>query len=162
MVSRVEGAEKRAGPWYALTMSNAFDDDYYTWTKTQAEALRRRSANELDWDLLSQELDALGQSEERELNSRYRVLLTHLLKWIMQPERRSRSWETTIRIQRRDLARHLGKNPGLKRIEAEEFEDAYQVARLQASNETDLEFALFPEQPPFTMDQAKDETYWPQ
>jgi hypothetical protein len=142
-------------------MSHAYDDDYYTWTKTQSDALKRRSANELDWDLLSQELDAWGQSEERELNSRFRVLLTHLLKWIVQSERRSRSWESTIKVQRRDLARHILKNPGLKNVEGEEFADAYQASRLIASAETDLELALFPASPPFTMDQAKDENWWP-
>jgi hypothetical protein len=142
-------------------MSSAYDDDYYSWTKAQADALKRRSANELDWDLLSEELDALGRSEEWELNSRYRVLLAHLLKWIVQPERRTRSWENTIRAQRRDVATHLRKNPGLQRVDAEEFAEAYQAARLFASSETDLDVALFPEVPPFTMDQAKDENFWP-
>jgi Domain of unknown function DUF29 len=142
-------------------MSSAYDDDFYTWTRTQAEALKRRSANELDWDYLSQELDALGQSEERELNSRFRVLLMHLLKWIVQPERRTRSWENTIRVQRMAVARHLAKNPGLKRIEAEEFADAYTAARLEASSETDMDAAAFPKAPPFTLDQAKDDGFWP-
>lgn len=143
-------------------MSHAYDEDYYTWTKTQADALRRRSANELDWDLLSQELEALGKTEERELRSRYRVLLAHLLKWIIRPERRSRSWENTIQTQRDEVSAHLADNPGLKSIEAEAFSSAFRNARRDASTETDLDLALFPEQPPFTMDQAKDDSFWPQ
>lgn len=142
-------------------MSHAYDDDYYTWTLKQADALKRRSANELDWDLLSQELEALSRTEERELQSRYRVLLSHLLKWIYQPERRSRSWENTIQTQREEVERHLGKNPGLKRVDPEEFLVAYRFARRDASSETDLDVDTFPKEPPFSMDQAKDEAWWP-
>jgi hypothetical protein len=142
-------------------MTSTYDDDYYTWTKLQADALRRRSANELDWDLLSQELEALGKTEERELRSRYRVLLAHLLKWIVQPDRRTRSLENTIRTQRDEVDVHLTDNPGLKSIESEAFASAYRNARRDASTETDLDLKSFPETPPFTMDQAKDEAWWP-
>ncbi len=142
-------------------MSKTYEADYYSWTKEQADALKRRSANELDWDLLAQELDALGASEERELESRYRVLLAHLLKWHYQPERRSRSWRNTIATQRRLIARHLARNPGLKGEEAQVFEEAFSYARLDASSETDLDLDFFPEAPPFTMDEAKDEAWLP-
>ncbi|HAJ46101.1 MAG TPA: DUF29 domain-containing protein, partial [Alphaproteobacteria bacterium] len=124
-------------------------------------ALRRRSANELDWDGLAEEMAALGASEERELNTRFRVLLEHLLKWILQPERRGRSWENTIQNQRSDIARHLKRNPGLKRLEAEEFADAYTKARRDASSEMDMDLALIPAEPPFSLDEAKDEGWWP-
>ena len=79
-------------------MSKGFDADYYTWTREQADALKRRSANELDWDKLAEELYCLGVSEEKELGSRYVVLLAHLLKWIHQPDRRSRSWRNTLQL----------------------------------------------------------------
>ena len=143
-------------------MATRFNADYYTWTKEQADALKRRSANELDWERLAEELDALGASEERELYSRYVVLLTHLLKWIYQPDRRGRSWDNSIQEQRRRIARHLKRNPGLKgSAEAEEFADAYADARLRASSETDLDIDVFPEAPPFTMEQAKDAEWMP-
>jgi hypothetical protein len=143
-------------------MTKTFNADYYSWTKEQADALKRRSANELDWDRLAEEMDALGASEERELNSRYVVLLTHLLKWIYQPERRGRSWSLTIVEQRAQIARHLGRNPGLKGHDAEEFSIAYASARRTAAIETDLDLETFPEAPPFTMDQAKDEAWMPE
>jgi hypothetical protein len=143
-------------------MTKTYDADYYSWTREQADALKRRSANELDWDRLAEEMDALGASEERELNARYVVLLTHLLKWIYQPERRGRSWSNTISEQRAQIARHLRRNPGLKAHDAEEFEIAYQSARREASTETDLDVDVFPEAPPFTMEQAKDEAWMPE
>lgn len=143
-------------------MTDLYDADYWAWTQKQAEALRRRSGNELDWDLLAQELDALGATEERELRSRYIVLITHLLKWAFQPERRSRSWTNSIANQRADIADHMKRNPGLKSLEEETFYGAYLNARRQASTETDLDLGLFPAAPPFTKEQAKDEDWLPE
>lgn len=142
-------------------MSKTYDADFYTWAMSQADAVRRRSANEVDWDNVAEELESLGRGEARELSSRYVVLLTHLLKWAYQPRRRSKSWLATIAIQRRVLAKHLKGNPGLKPREAEEFDEAYAIARLEAVKETKLDLGTFPETPPFTLEQAKDDKWLP-
>jgi Domain of unknown function DUF29 len=142
-------------------MTDLYDADYWAWTQKQAEALRRRSGNELDWDLLAQELDALGATEERELRSRYIVLIAHLLKWAYQPDRRSRSWTNTIANQRADIANHLQRNPDLKSMEEASFLGAYSNARREASSETDLDLDVFPTAPPFTKEQAKNEDWLP-
>lgn len=142
-------------------MSNLYDEDYWTWAQQQANALRRRSGNELDWDRLAEELDALSATEERELRSRYTVLMAHLLKWAYQPERRSRSWTNTIATQRDRISDHIARNPGLKGLEDGLFLKAYKDARRDASTETDLDLAMFPAEPPFTKEQAKDEAWLP-
>lgn len=41
------------------------------------------------------------------------VLLMHLLKWQYQPDRRSKSWERTIKEQRRQIHRELKATPSL-------------------------------------------------
>lgn len=143
-------------------MTNLYEADYWAWTQQQAEALRKRSGNELDWDLLAQELDALGATEERELRSRYGVLMAHLLKWAYQPDRRSRSWTNTIADQRDKIAGHFERNPGLKSLDADIFSRAYRDARRQASSETDLDLDLFPASPPFTIEQVKSEDWLPE
>jgi hypothetical protein len=143
-------------------MSKLYEADFYTWARTQAELARRRSSNEFDWDQVAEELEALGASEERELGSRYIVLLQHLLKWIYQPSGRGRSWRATIAEQRRAIAKLLRRNPGLKAREASEFADAYVDARDRASGDTDLDIETFPETPPFTMEDAKSADYWPE
>lgn len=142
-------------------MSKTYDADFYTWAMTQADAARRRSANELDWDNVAEELETLGRGEARELKSLYVVLLLHLLEWMVQPDRRGRSWLNTIANQRDEIADHLARNPGLARQEAEEFAKAYRLARREASTETELELDAFPIDPPFTMEQAKDENWLP-
>ncbi|MDX2237299.1 MAG: DUF29 domain-containing protein [Hyphomonadaceae bacterium] len=143
-------------------MTTLYDADFYSWAKRQAELLRRRSGNEIDWDQIAGEMDNLAGSEERELVARLRVLLSHLLKWAFQPERRTRSWRLTIANQRDELTILMRRNPGLKAKEAEAFSDAYRLARRDASLETDLDVDVFPAEPPFTIDQAKDEAYLPE
>ncbi len=142
-------------------MSKTYEADFYTWAMTQADAARRRSANEVDWDNVAEELEILGRGEARELKSRYVVLLTHLLKWVYQAERRGRSWANTIANQRDEIADHLAHNPGLAPREAEEFSKAYHLARRDASSETELDLDTFPETPPFTLEQAKDGAWLP-
>ena len=143
-------------------MSDLYEADGYSWAMAQAEALRRRSANEIDWDNVAEEIESLGKSFANELRSRYVVLLSHLLKWLFQPERRSRSWEATIRTQRLQIADHVAENPGLKSRQADLFMKAYRVARSEASGETDLPIETFPEESPFTLEDAMDEGFWPE
>jgi|CXWL01.1.fsa_nt_gi hypothetical protein len=143
-------------------MTDLYDKDAYTWAMQQADALRRRSANEVDWDNVAEEIESVGKSQSSELRSRYAVLLLHLLKWLFQPERRSRSWEASIRVQRHAIEDHLGENPGLKSRRDELFGRAYFEARLTAVGETDLPVESFPETNPFTLAEAMDEGFWPE
>ena len=59
----------------------SYESDLYEWTKEQADALRRRASNALDWDNLAEEIESLGAGERREIRSRLKTLLVHLLKW---------------------------------------------------------------------------------
>jgi hypothetical protein len=43
-------------------MSTVYAEDYLGWTQAQADALRRRSANELDWNNLLEEIEGLGKA----------------------------------------------------------------------------------------------------
>ena len=81
-----------------------YDRDFYLWTKAQAEALRKRSANELDYDLLAEEIEDMGKRDFRECASRVRVILEHLWKLSAstQPEPRG-GWKATILTQRAEL-----------------------------------------------------------
>jgi hypothetical protein len=139
-----------------------YETDTYTWAMKQADALRRRSANEVDWENVAEEIESVGKTEARELKSRYIILLAHLLKWGFQPERRGPSWESTIRTQRRQAAVHLLDNPGLKPRRDELWAAAYDEALNIAIVETGLGFETFPETNPFTLAQAMDADFWPE
>ena len=137
-----------------------YDDDFYSWAQRQADALRHRSGNEIDWDNVAEEIESWGRSQAAELRSRYTTVLQHLLKWRFQPDRRLRSWDAIIRRERREIDRHLSASPGLKSRRAAIFADAYKTARIDASGETDLAQDVFPEAAPFTLAQATAEDFW--
>jgi Domain of unknown function DUF29 len=63
-----------------------YDEDLYQWTIEQGRALRGRTMNALDYDNLAEEIESLGRSDKREIESRLENLIVHLLKWRYQPE----------------------------------------------------------------------------
>ena len=130
-------------------MTKLYEQDYFAWTQDQADALRRRSINELDWENLLEEVEGLGKQQRGELRSHLIVLLVHLLKWRAQPERRGRSWELTIREQRKEAERVLRQNPSLRPELETILAEAYETAILRAERETRLAASAFPEAIPF-------------
>ncbi len=135
-----------------------YDTDFLTWTERQAELLRRRAAGELvneaeiDWLNIAEEIESVGGNTRRELRNRLVRLLQHVLKWHYQPERRSRSWRSTIRTQRREIEDLLADNPSLRGKLPELFVVAYERARTDALDETGL--LDLPRVAPFTVEQA--------
>lgn len=139
----------------------SIDLDGYAWATEQADALRRRSTNEIDWDALAEEVEYLAGSHLRELRNRYVVLLVHLLKWVHQPSFRGRSWRNTLAEQRKRISLHLQENPSLKGRDQEQYLKAYELARLVAERETGLEARTFPATPPFSREQALTDDWLP-
>jgi hypothetical protein len=58
-----------------------YDQDFYAWTMHNAQLLREGRFNEIDRTNIAEELESMGKSQKRALNSRLTVLLAHLLKW---------------------------------------------------------------------------------
>jgi hypothetical protein len=146
------------------TTSVVYDDyeqDFYAWTQRQAQLLAQKRFAELDYDNLREEIEDLGKNEKREIESRLIVLCSYLLKWIYQPDHRSSSWRGSIALARREIKRTIRKNPSLKRYPDDAFLDAYNDARFKAMAETNLEESNFPLAPPFTGEEALDDTFWP-
>ena len=93
---------------------NSYEKDFYSWTQEQADLLRNGQFNNLDIPNLIEEIETMGRSEKRELESWLTILLLHLLKWKYQEVRRSRSWQLSIDEQRIQFEETLNENPGLK------------------------------------------------
>jgi len=138
-------------------MSNLYKQDFYQWTIEQANLMRAGALSQLDIENLIEEVESMGRSEKRELEHRLTVLITHLLKWDHQPERRGRSWENTIRIQRIDIRKVLQSSPGLKNQFEEAVASAYEKAVILAADETGLPESAFPEACPYTIEQIMGE-----
>jgi len=107
------------------------DNDFYGWLADQVKVLHSRQHKLLDWDNLAEELEAMGVSQRRELKSRLRTLLLHLLKWQTQPnerDQRARSWMLTIREQRREITDLITLSPSLEHYLPDLVSEAWEWA----------------------------------
>ena len=150
---------------YVLPMpsrSALYDNDFYAWSNQQASLLRAGKLDQADLDNIAEEIESMGRTEKRELVSRLTVLVLHLLKWQFQPLLRSPSWRATIRVQRRDLTKHMADNPSLKSQVPDAVEWAYGNALVLAETETGLPEATFPATCPYEFGQMMDEGFWPE
>ena len=138
-----------------------YERDFFEWTQQQARQLREKRFADLDLENLIDEVASVGASEKREIRSRLKVLLAHLLKWKFQPGARSSGWRGTIDHQRDEVGGLIADSPSLRAYPAEVFADCYLAARLSAAKDTGIDFTLFPERPPFTLEQVLDGGFFP-
>jgi Domain of unknown function DUF29 len=150
-------------PAYSERMATKYDEDVVTWANEQAAFLRAGNFAALDIEHIADEVEDVGKSEQRELESRMALLLAHLLKWTFQPDRRGSSWETTIKVQRRGVALRIKRTPSLKRDlqDPEWWEDVWGDALLAAAKETGMELVSFPQTCPWSADQIMDAEFLP-
>ena len=141
--------------------SSLYETDFYAWTQEQAQLLRNHQFDSIDLENLIEEVESLGRQERRELENRLSILIAHLLKWEYQPEKRSRSWLSTIRVQRRDSSKLLRKNPSLKPDIDEIIIDAYDNAKDLAMGETNLPKRTFPAECLYSVAEILDEKFYP-
>ncbi|MEE3716945.1 DUF29 domain-containing protein [Tumidithrix elongata RA019] len=138
-----------------------YETDFYAWTKEQVELLQKQQWQTLDLSNLIEEIESLGKQQRQELRTRLGILIGHLLKWQYQPERRSRSWLATIRVQRRDLQELLEDNPSLKSYLQEALPKAYKSGTDLAVRETDLPYKTFPKDCPYTFLEILNDDFYP-
>jgi len=146
------------------TNAELYEYDFFAWTQTTGALIRAGKWYDLDREALAEEVESLGRSEYRELEHRLDGLLMHLLKWHYQPSGRQtgHSWRSTIREHRRQLTRLLRDSPSLRPRMATVLPENYANARVDASDETGLPLATFPQACPWTVVQVLDEDFWPE
>jgi hypothetical protein len=144
----------------------AHDQDFFLWTRQQAEALRRlaetRPNAEIDWPNLIEEVEDLGNEQEHAIVSHFIVTLIHLFKlsYVSNPEPR-RHWTVEIDAQRDSLQRRMRSNPSLRARSEEILNDTWRSARRRLV----LEFgrgAAIPGDCPFTLSQVLDDGWFPE
>jgi hypothetical protein len=139
-----------------------YDTDFDAWAQQQAEALRAKDWAALDIEHLAEEVEELRKSERKAVRSQLRRLMSHLLKWQYQPQRRSDSWQATIVDARRLLADDLEDNGSLARELPSLADWAYARARREAAKDTGLPLGTFPEACPWSIAQLRDEDFLPE
>jgi len=144
-----------------LSLHADYDTDFYAWAIENAELIRQRKFDEIDINNVAEEIESMGKSEKRELINRLSVLIAHLLKWQYQSQKRSRSWNLTIKQQRLQVNKLIKNNPSLKGKIELDFKDAYESALISASDETGIIEEDFPKQCPFDLEDCLDNDFFP-
>jgi hypothetical protein len=137
--------------------SDLYEQDLHAWSVAQADLLRRRRFAEVDLEHVVEEIDDVGASLYREVRSRIRTVMEHLLKLEHSATIEPRAgWERTIRRERADLAEDLTPSlrPRIERGLARFYEAARieAAAALRAHGEQAAADAL-PTTSPYTLDQ---------
>jgi hypothetical protein len=142
--------------------TNLYDSDYLQWLETTVNHLKNRDFEHLDLDNLIEEIETLGRSEKRELESRLTILLMHLLKYKYQSSKRSNSWLFTIREQRLRILKSFKDSPSLKNYFQNIFSEIYSDARALAADETGLNIDTFPKDCPFNIELVLNPDWLPE
>ena len=136
----------------AIPLGMLYEQDETAWLEVMAELVEQRRFQEMDFPHLSEFLNDMAKRDRREVFSRLVVLLSHLLKWEYQADKRAGSWRGTIREQRREL-RQLLESGTLKNHAESVLADAYAEARRQAADETEYALEVFPSERPWGLDE---------
>lgn len=144
-----------------MKAAGLYERDFYKWAIHNAELLSSGELAKADLAHIAEEIRDMGIRERRELVSRLRILIAHLLKWRAQPEHRSRSWRVTILNQRHEIAALLEEMPSLRRQLEEALPAAYRRAAEMAVAETGLPRRQFPKMCPFPLGKVLDTRFWP-
>lgn len=130
--------QARADTGGAGVISRGYNDDLVLWSQDQAFALRNAARVvpnvAIDWENVAEEIEALGQSEVGNLESRIGTIIEHLIKLEASPAADPRNkWKATIRNARTEIKRVLKRSPHLKNKVPEIVADEAPEARTNAA-----------------------------
>jgi Domain of unknown function DUF29 len=113
------------------TLKNLHDRDFNLWTEQMKIALENRDVNAMDWNNLIEEIEDMGASQKRALDSYVQRLIEHILKlkyWESEIDKCRNGWMKEVTNFRNQINRILKKNPSLKNYLKDEYQDIYQDA----------------------------------
>ena len=151
-------------------MATRYDTDFYGWTQEQAAKLRalltERSNLDLDIENIAEEIDSLGRSDYRQLESRLEEICIHLLKlhYALSCEPR-RGWKNSVRGQRQRLAKLLKESPSLKPRLSEALAEGYEDALRHFDDEKLISLTMpmhLPGTSPFDVEDCLNDEWWPE
>jgi hypothetical protein len=149
--------------------ADLYELDFNAWIAAQVDLLRAGRTGDIDAPHLIEELEDMGKSNLRELQSRLVILVAHLLKWQFQlhalserwQEFEGKSWRDTIIEQRAQIAALLDESPSLKQALPDALQRAYPKARSLALKQTGLPEVSLPSQCIYGPDVVLDEGFYP-
>ncbi|WP_395458367.1 DUF29 domain-containing protein [Azospirillum melinis] len=144
-----------------------YDTDFLAWTEEQArllrEAARERINTPIDWENVAEEIESMGRSELRAVESALVRVIEHLLKLEYSPATDPRGdWKVSVLEHRDRVARDLSASPSLRgRIDiADIYKSGRKIAALGLERDG-LRLSDLPPDCPYSLDQLLDEDWWP-
>ena len=142
-------------------LKEIYKEDFLLWIEKTIKLLSDRQLEDLDYDNLIEELETLGRSEKRTVESLIKQILIHLLLyqyWTAEHDRNANHWKAEIFNFRDQLKRELTSRT-LYNYAISQVDSLYNAARGFAKNKTALN--IFPSQCPYTFAQILDENWLP-
>ncbi len=139
-------------------MNKPYEKDFVVWAEEQASALKARQFTRLDYDNLIEEIEDMGKSEKRSLDSYLQRLIEHLLKlqyWKSEYEYNHRHWKAEINNFRNQIKKIIKRSPSLKNYLVEIYLETYQDALESKRFEFDI-----PDHQPIPLEKVLDKEYF--
>ncbi|MFB2880445.1 DUF29 domain-containing protein [Floridanema aerugineum] len=143
-----------------LNLKQLYENEYDRWLTEIVKLLKNRDLENLDYDNLIEELEALGRSERNAVKSLLLQIIVHLMLyqfWQLETERNANQWAAEIITFRVQLEDKLTTN--LRNYLADELPKIYQNALLIVHKKTQL--TSLPEQCPYSLNQLLDKNWFP-
>lgn len=147
-----------------IALASLYDVDYQLWLDKTVEKLRAKDFSDLDLENLVEEIESLGKRDKRAISSYLMRLCEHLLKlkyWKTEREQCFRGWDLEVSNFRLQIRAILNDSPSLSSYLDKSFLSEYESARKLFLKASQLDAALIPQKPEFTLVQALDEDWLP-
>lgn len=141
-----------------------YEEDHYLWVETTLKQLENKDIENIDWQHLAEEIEALGIEQRRKVESYLKQLLIHLLLyryWESEKENCQRGWQIEI-TNFRDELEFSFRSKTLYNYSLSCLGAVYIKARRQAVQKTGLSPEIFPQQCPFSPEDIFNSEYFPQ
>ncbi|MDY6783105.1 MAG: DUF29 domain-containing protein [Cyanobacteriota bacterium] len=136
-----------------------YDKDYYLWIQSMVEKLKNKDYLNVDWENLIEEIEDMGKSQRRAIESLLLRLTEHLLKlkyWETERERNQRHWQSEVVNFRVLLRKRLKESPSLKA----NLDEIYKETLIDSKKSLSKLFEL-PPKIELTLAQVLDEDWFP-
>ena len=113
------------------SINDLHDRDFNLGIEQVKCTLYNRDISNMDWDNLIDEIDDIGKSEKRSLESYLERLVEQILKlkyWEQNRDRNYKHWQVEVVNFRNRIKRLLKRSPSLKRYMEEIYIEVYQDA----------------------------------
>jgi RecB family exonuclease len=147
----------------ATEIQSLYDQDYYLWLEATVTQLKTNQLSSLDLENLITELEDMGKSYKRALESYLTRFFEHcfkLLYWELEREYNAKHWYLEIANFRREIKKLLRDSPSLKPYLAQVFTECYLDARKAFAKTLNKKPADFPNEIA-TLEQILDDDWFP-